>query len=240
MEYCLDDLKNVKGKVLEVGCGGGGMIKAIGYYRHDLELTGLDISKFAIKEAKKNSKKVRFVVGDIYKLPFKDKTFDAVVAFDIVEHLENPEKAIKEIYRVLKPGGVLHLFSPCEGQEGTLNRLLRKLGWKAKEIYAGHIQYFTRIKLQKILEESKFKVDHYRWSFHPINQIIDSLFFSMLYLRGENLPSSLEVAIERNKKSILMKLFSYVKNLISAIFYYESKLLFFMPGAGVHFLAHKD
>ena len=60
LKYVLEDLKDVEGKVLDVGCGAGGMTKAIKYYRPDLKLVGVDISKKAVNEAKKDAQGVEF------------------------------------------------------------------------------------------------------------------------------------------------------------------------------------
>jgi ubiquinone/menaquinone biosynthesis C-methylase UbiE len=60
-------------------------------------------------EKKCNSKRV---VGSILEMPFPDAHFDIVVSSEVIEHTPNPEQAIKEIYRVLKPGGVMVLSTP--------------------------------------------------------------------------------------------------------------------------------
>lgn len=49
------------------------------------------------------------VVGDAHALPFEDKTFERVLCTEVLEHLHTPERALEEIYRVLKPGGMLIL-----------------------------------------------------------------------------------------------------------------------------------
>ncbi len=52
------------------------------------------------------------VVADVYQLPWKDQTVDAIVAESLCEHLLHPERAINEMYRVLKPGGLLYVVTP--------------------------------------------------------------------------------------------------------------------------------
>ena len=85
--WCLKDLKTVEGRVLEVGCGGGGMSKVIKFYRPDLKITSCDIDQKAINWAKKNPRGVKFKVADAYSLPFDDQYFSAVLTFDFLEHL---------------------------------------------------------------------------------------------------------------------------------------------------------
>src|SRR3989344_4994951 len=90
LKYVLEDIAGVNGRILDVGCGGGGFAKGIRVYRPDLEVYGVDINKNAIKKANVNSKGVHFKIGDIYKLPYKDSFFDVVVVADVLEHLEKP------------------------------------------------------------------------------------------------------------------------------------------------------
>lgn len=52
------------------------------------------------------------VVGDLFSLPFRDDTFDYVFSIYVLEHVPNPELAIKEMHRVLKPGGICYSFIP--------------------------------------------------------------------------------------------------------------------------------
>lgn len=52
------------------------------------------------------------IVGDVHELPLGDNTQDAVICIAVLEHVENPHQAMKEIYRVLKPGGYLFLYVP--------------------------------------------------------------------------------------------------------------------------------
>ena len=64
LKFALEDLKNIRGRVLEVGCGAGGMAKAIKFYRPDLEVLAVDISRGAISEANREPKGVNFSSAD--------------------------------------------------------------------------------------------------------------------------------------------------------------------------------
>ena len=84
-------------KTLEIGAFGGQA-----YGRFFTNKVGLDI----------RSGKGVDVVGSVYELPFKDNEFEIVLCMVVMEHLENPQKAIKEMHRVLKPGGKILVSVP--------------------------------------------------------------------------------------------------------------------------------
>ena len=77
---------------------------------HFSEVTGIDIDKEAIEYALASFKKsnLKFKVDDLMELSFSDNTFDVVVCTQIYEHVPDARTMIKEIYRVLKPGGICY------------------------------------------------------------------------------------------------------------------------------------
>ncbi|MDP3014043.1 MAG: class I SAM-dependent methyltransferase, partial [Candidatus Subteraquimicrobiales bacterium] len=183
-ERFLETIKDLScPRLLEVGMGQGGFLKKIAELRPDAQLYGIDISNAAIKAVKEeNSLKGEFVAGDAQELPFPRDFFDVVVIMDVLEHLENPQKAILEIKRVLKPGGIFHFFVPCEGQPFTLDRFLRETNFLGlgdfTKIHFGHIQYFSHADIEK-LAGPHFPGAAITYSGHWISQI---LHFLTLYL----------------------------------------------------------
>lgn len=92
-------------KVLDVGCGDGSAY-AENLVGSGIEVHGVDISDVAVEEA--NSRGVQAVRGSMEEpLPFPDNHFDAVLCIDMILHLFDPEFAVQEMFRVLKPGGKL-------------------------------------------------------------------------------------------------------------------------------------
>jgi len=88
-------------KILDVGGGSGELLEYIGN-RFKVKRTLCDISQKGIDKALKLGRTEKGLVGDIYKLPFKSKSFDVVLCAETLEHLENPEAAVKELMRVAK------------------------------------------------------------------------------------------------------------------------------------------
>lgn len=101
-------------EVLDAGCGVGWGTALIA--RRARAATGIDISPEAVAEANRRHGAVAdFALGDLYRLPFARGRFDAVVSFETIEHVEEPERAILEMKRVLRPGGLLLVSSPNRG-----------------------------------------------------------------------------------------------------------------------------
>ncbi len=217
--WCLKDLNKVKGRVLEVGCGGGGMSKAIKFYRPDLKVIGLDTDRGAIDWAKKDPQGVQFLVADAYRLPFGNQSFSAVLTFDFLEHLEKPGKAIIEAKRVLVSGGLFHNFIPLEKQPWTFYWLWLLLGLKWQKKKAGHAQNFDFQKARLLLEKGGFALKTARYGNHWLFQLVDIIH----YLCWQRL----------GKKPLKEKSLSWFKKFLSPFFNFESLLLYKIPGGGV-------
>ena len=100
--------------VLDVGCGTGTLLYQILDHKPQVIATGLDFSPKMLEIAReKLPKRVELTEGDAEELPYKAKGFDVVVASDILRYTTDPEKVIKEMYRVLKIGGKIILCDFC-------------------------------------------------------------------------------------------------------------------------------
>lgn len=91
-------------KVLDISCGTGYGSELIAI--NGGEVTGVDISEETIKFAKEHFTHAEFQLGNAENLDFPDDTFDIVVSFETIEHLDNPLKFISQVNRVLKKGGL--------------------------------------------------------------------------------------------------------------------------------------
>jgi len=102
------------GRVLEVGCGTGGLLVAAARIGVDIE--GVDIAARWLVVARRrltdHGVKIRLTAAGAERLPWPDGTFDTIVADSLLEHLDDPGRALREWVRVLRPGGQLLLWSP--------------------------------------------------------------------------------------------------------------------------------
>jgi SAM-dependent methyltransferase len=95
--------------VLDAGCGPGNLVPALARYRR---LCAMDASPRMLHIARANSAEVSNVayqVGSIDSLPYGDATFDLVCSAGVIEYLRDWERALREMHRVLRPGGMLIL-----------------------------------------------------------------------------------------------------------------------------------
>jgi 2-polyprenyl-3-methyl-5-hydroxy-6-metoxy-1,4-benzoquinol methylase len=126
-------------RLLEVGSGMGHLV---GQLEDSFETVGIDVNPWAVQQAKKVARQTALQTASAEELPFRDNSFDVVIIKHIVEHLPNPEKAIREIGRVTASGGTLILSTP------NLDSLLKP--WKG-ERWIGY-QDPTHISLWKPAE----------------------------------------------------------------------------------------
>src|SRR5438552_704358 len=99
-------------KLLDAGCGPGSITIGLAEAVAPADTIGIDASADAIEEARalavsKGCANVRFEVADVYAVPFEDATFDAAFSHAVMQHLGDPLAALREIRRVLKPGGII-------------------------------------------------------------------------------------------------------------------------------------
>jgi SAM-dependent methyltransferase len=113
-----DLLDVVEGQnILDVGCGTGGAVRVFAERTGGAgRVVGLDISKTMIHEARRRtsglSLPVEFREGDAHRLPFPDNSFDRCYALRLLEVIDNPVQVLREMHRVLRPGGRIFVNGP--------------------------------------------------------------------------------------------------------------------------------
>jgi SAM-dependent methyltransferase len=109
-------------RVIDGGCGFGKWViylKRLGY-----DITGIDNNELAISKLKEYDSSLQVELGDILDIHYPDSSFDAYISMGVVEHFEDgPLPALKEAYRVLKPGGLIFVSVPTVN---ALRKLVRR------------------------------------------------------------------------------------------------------------------
>jgi ubiquinone/menaquinone biosynthesis C-methylase UbiE len=100
-------------RILDVGCGAGTILAKLPGPNRE----GIDLSPYMVQRAKeKLGDAVKITQGDAENLPYPDASFDRVVASSLLSHVKNPERVVKELARVTKPGGRITI-SVCHEEE---------------------------------------------------------------------------------------------------------------------------
>ncbi len=158
-------------KVLDVGCGRGFYLKVLAFCWPGLDLYGLDLKQKYLETAKHFLGKtpVHLLNGDATAMPFPDNFFDRVIASEILEHLKDDNKAIEQIYRVLRPGGIALITVPNKNYPllwDPANWLLEKLFkvhlpsniWWLAGIWADHQRLYGKKEIEEKLKATGFKI----------------------------------------------------------------------------------
>lgn len=225
------DLKDGN-KVLEAGCGNGYYLSLLNRLDVKLDLAGIDIDKSALKDAAKfiADKKVKLVLADASGIPFADNSFDRVVMSEVIEHVADERKSLKEVYRVLKKGGILTLTT-CSIDYPFLwdpvNWILQhffkthiKKGFWAG-IWNQHTRLYKEEQIAKLLKETGFKIDKIEsltgWCL-PFNHYIVNFIARLFYSR--KLPSGISKGMnkfENNSQPFLLKSGFRLMNLFDSL-----------------------
>lgn len=137
---------DLKGKrFLEVGCG-------IGYFSNRATdigayVTGIDVGPKLIEICKSKNKSAHFRVGSASDIPFKNNIFEVLLSTEVIEHVDDQSKAINEMIRVVKPGGLLVITTPNKLFKPLFD-LLSKIGLRP---YKGNEKWFYPWSLRRIL-----------------------------------------------------------------------------------------
>lgn len=200
---------NLEGKkVLDLGCGSGGLTRKLKRTNPSAEIFAMDFNEKAISYAKKRDKGVKglkYMAGDAECIPFKDNFFDAVIGLDMLDHVPDYKKCMYEINRVLKKGGEIVLIVENRHSLWPIVEFLWFL-WSnfgnARDLRHVHVIHFTPKMFYRLIEDTGFSIKKF-YTIHNLN--------TFLYLIGNYYPKSLNSLIGRKKLGL--SLFCYAKKI---------------------------
>ena len=150
------------GRLLDIGCGCGDKTTLLSLKAK--EVIGLDLQNIFYKPWV--SSKLSFCRADALHLPISDQTFDYIVSFDVLEHIEHDVGFVRETWRVLKPNGTLIIETP--NRDRLSSRILRVFNRRTStfprcygnDLVLGpilHVREYTKEKLMELLDYFDFE-----------------------------------------------------------------------------------
>lgn len=141
--------------ILDAGCGEGFTIQQLSKGEIGKTIEGIEYSKDAIAYGKKLFPDLKFRQGSVYELPYKDESFDLVVCTEVLEHLEDPIKALREMLRVSKK----HLIISVPNEPFfMISNFLRGKNLSRLGNDEGHINHWNAHSLKKFLSQNGVKI----------------------------------------------------------------------------------
>jgi SAM-dependent methyltransferase len=136
-------------RILDIGCGTGAAAVDFSSFGW---LCAVDRSRDALAFAR--SRGLQNVVGsDAASLPFAEGSFDLVIAFDVIEHVDDDRAMMSEIKRILSPGGAVAIHVPAW-----------PFLWSRHDEVLQHKRRYTRRSLRTLIFESGFTIEHLGWA----------------------------------------------------------------------------
>ncbi|MBU1690675.1 MAG: methyltransferase domain-containing protein [Gammaproteobacteria bacterium] len=133
--------------MLEIGCGNGGVLSEVGRNFPGLRLSGGDAFLHGLAYAAKRIPDADLYQMDATNIPFREE-FDIIGAFDVLEHIDDDERALRQMFSACKPGGGIVVTVP---QHPFL--------WSRTDEYAHHKRRYTRKELLRKVEGAGFEVE---------------------------------------------------------------------------------
>lgn len=166
------------GRILDIGCGLGFFLSGV---ENTWEKHGIEMSQFAVSAAGKWG---RVVMGPVEDAGFSSEHFDAVIMHHVIEHIEDPQRTITEVRRLLAPGGCLILGTPdfdgaCARRFGPRYRLLHD---------PTHISLFSNESMHRFLRDHGFLIENVDYPFFDTRHFTEENLLRLLDEEGVSPP----------------------------------------------------
>lgn len=206
-------------RVLDCGCGMGAYLMMMSRLRQ-LDLHGVDGDQLRLRQARREHASAALAEVDIHRLPYPDAAFDKVLMSEVLEHLADDRAAIREVYRVLKPGGILALSVPHANYPflwDPINKTIEALGLSPLRgpgpiagIWSNHMRLYQPAELRNVIGGAGFEIaaldeqTHYAFPFiHFIVYGIGKPLIEYNLLPGKLRDAADRFRGERNSGSLL-------------------------------------
>ncbi|MFC2170384.1 glycosyltransferase [Calditrichota bacterium] len=167
-KYYIYERKDVAGlvpenaiKILDVGCGGGGLARTLKNENSDRWIAGIELNDAAADQAEEVMDVVIRTDIEAWQPEFAEGELDCIIFADILEHLVDPYSLLKRIRRLLKPDGCVIISLPNIRNYKVIGELLNGR-WRYRDagiMDSTHLRFFTRAEITRLLDQAGFRVD---------------------------------------------------------------------------------
>jgi SAM-dependent methyltransferase len=140
-------------KILEVGCGLGRVVKH--YNANNFQIIGFDYESQSVTNLHKQNPDLDLYVGDANHIPHKSNSFDAALVFGTLSNMEDPKVSLKEIWRILKPSGLL---IASVTNDNIARRILEYLKEFKRESKSFSMMAYNVKEWEQVLQKEGFEV----------------------------------------------------------------------------------
>lgn len=180
--------------LLEIGCGTGFVISAISKRFPDAILSGSEYFEEGLVYARQRLSSAEFMQMDARHIPY-ESALDAIGAFDVLEHIEEDEEVLQQIYKALKPDGLLFITVPQ-------HRWL----WSAVDEYACHVRRYDVNELHQKVSRAGFDIIR---STSFVSLLLPAMYLSRLLQRNK-MDVSMDAMAELRINPVLNKIFEWI------------------------------
>lgn len=180
--------------LLEIGCGTGFVISAISEQFPEVKLLGSEYFEEGLVYARQRLPNAEFTQMDARFIPYKS-ALDAIGVFDVLEHIEEDEVVLQQIFKALKPGGVVFITVPQ-------HRWL----WSAVDDYACHVRRYSANELHQKVRRTGFEVIR---STSFVSMLLPAMYLSRLFQRDKK-GMSMDAMAELRINFILNNIFEWI------------------------------
>lgn len=148
-----------RGLLLDYGAGQGEFLKLLKNHSN-FKLHGIDLMK-------SNIEGIKWLVHDLNQpICLESEKYDIITAIEVIEHLENPRQTVRDLYKILKPGGRIILTTPNnESWRSVISYIIRgHFVAFTESSYPAHITALNRVDIYRVLIEAGFKDIHFSYT----------------------------------------------------------------------------
>jgi len=168
-------------RIMDIGCGNGGLIRYLQDHFPDAALAGVDIYPEALEHTRKRSQDALLFLEDIARLDRLsiEAPYDVIIFADVLEHLDDPDSALRQAATLLRPGGIIIGAVPSSMHL-----------WSERDVFLGHRLRYSRVIFESLFARNRYRIlsSNYAFSFlYPLALFNRKILARIVKKRGRDI-----------------------------------------------------